>query len=439
MVGKIQKWAVLSGFLVATISGQAAAEMDTLFTNVTILTMDGDEAIDNGYVLVRDGKIVDMGAQMKPMTVKNARVVVGKGKYLMPGLVEAHGHLPFIGNSLKDTEEVMFLYVAGGVTTVRGMQGNEAQFDLRERVNAGELVGPNLILGSPSMHGGRVESPEKARELVRQYKREGYDLLKVHEGLSHEAYMALADEANKQGIRFAGHITDTVTVEEALDAGQDTIDHMDNYVDEIVAVPEDQRMAKMQALVALTKEKGGWIVPTDVLFQRFFDPSDAEIARLDELRYVSPETLQGWKKRHAMFLQTFRKSPEQGKTYSLWRKRLLKALADAGVHILLGSDAPQVYSVPGYSVQREMEGMAELGIPISEILDDGTRMGGIYSKQEYGMVKKNYRADLLLLDADPRQDLSAFRQLSGVMVAGHWHDGASIKARLNDMAARYKH
>ncbi len=414
-----------------------ARDMETLFVGATVLTMDGGTVYDKGYVRVKDGVITEVGPMTGPMTVNNVRVIPSQGKFIMPGLVEAHGHLPFIGNSLRDTEEVMFLYVAGGVTTVRGMQGNEAQFGLRDRVNSGDLLGPNLTLGSPSLHGGRVKTPEEARQFVRQYKEEGYDLLKVHEGLSFDTYMALVDEANKQGIRFAGHITDTVTVEQALDAGQDTIEHMDNYVAEIMAVPEGERDAKMAELVAMTKAKNGWIVPTDVLFQRFFDPSDAEIARLDELKYVSADTIAGWKRRHESFVASFRESPEQGKAYSMWRKKLLKALADADVNILLGSDAPQVYSVPGFSVQREMEGMQDVGISIADILDSGTHMGGVYSNEAYGLIKAGYRADILLLDEDPRQDLSAFRALDGVMVKGYWHSGEEIQKRLNDMADRY--
>ena len=118
------------------------------------------------------------------------------------------------------TENVLFLYVANGVTTVRGMQGNASQLVLRERIAAGEVVGPDLILGSPSLNGNRVESAEQAEALVREYHEAGFDLLKVHEGLTPEEYDAIATTANELGIPFAGHVSDHVGLFKALEAGQ---------------------------------------------------------------------------------------------------------------------------------------------------------------------------------------------------------------------------
>ena len=126
------------------------------------------------------------------------------------------------------------------------MQGNDSQIELRKRIRAGELLGPQLVLGSPSMTGNRVTSVEQAEALVHEYDEAGYDLLKVHEGLTPEVYDAIAGTAGQLGMPFAGHVSDHVGLFHALGVGQTTIDHLDNYVESLV--PEGMELEEPPGL-----------------------------------------------------------------------------------------------------------------------------------------------------------------------------------------------
>ncbi|MGH9388933.1 MAG: amidohydrolase family protein, partial [Vicinamibacteria bacterium] len=210
----------------------------TAFVGVNVGPMDSERVVEGQTVRVEHGHISAFGPVDDVEIPDGATQIDGAGKYLMPGLAEMHGHLPSPDMPEAVTENVLFLYVANGVTTVRGMQGNPSQIPLRERIDRGELLGPRLVLGSPSMSGGNVATVEDAKRLVREYKDQGFDLLKVHETLSAEVYDAIAATAGEIGIPFGGHVTDTVGLFHALEAGQTTIDHLDNYVEALV--PEGQ-------------------------------------------------------------------------------------------------------------------------------------------------------------------------------------------------------
>ena len=231
------------------VSGLACPEptvpgAELAIVSATVLPMDSERMLPDHTVVVKGGRIAAVLPANEVTLEAETRVVAGDGRFLIPGLAEMHGHLPGANSPPALTEDVLMLYVANGVTTVRGMQGHPSQLALRDRIDAGELIGPRLIVGSPSM-SGRIETPEEARRLVREYHAAGFDLLKVHEGFAPETYTALAAEARALGIPFAGHVADEVGLLAALEAGHDTVDHLDNFVEALI--PEKAR-ADMEAL-----------------------------------------------------------------------------------------------------------------------------------------------------------------------------------------------
>ena len=159
-------------------SAQPGAAMTTAFVGVTVVPMDSERTLDDQTVVVEGTRITAMGAAGEVTVPAGAQVIDGPGRYLIPGLAEMHGHLPNPNTSADVTENVLFLYVANGVTTVRGMQGHPAQLALRERVRDGELVGPQLVLGSPAMGGNNVATVEDAERLVREYAAAGFGCLR---------------------------------------------------------------------------------------------------------------------------------------------------------------------------------------------------------------------------------------------------------------------
>jgi imidazolonepropionase-like amidohydrolase len=410
------------------------------FTNVAVLPMDSDRVLQDQTVVVADGKISAMGPSKSTPVPKSATTVEGRGKFLMPGLAEMHGHIPPPSAPPDFTDNVLFLYVARGVTTVRGMQGAPGQLELRERAKAGTIVSPTLYLAGPAFSGNAVKTPEEAAARVRQQKQEGWDLLKVLPGLSVETYDAMAKAAKEAGIRFAGHVPAAVGVPHALAMGQDTIDHIDGYAEHLdgQAKPVDDK--GIADLVAMTKKAGTWIVPTLVVWETLRGPVTLESrTSLPELKYMPRETVEQWTGGLQKRLTNPQTNAEHARIYIDNRMRIMRALHKGGVGILLGSDAPQQFNVPGFSVHHEMRRMADAGMTNYEILKSGTADVGRYyaSQDDFGTIAPGKRADLLLLDANPLQNLANAERLAGVMVRGRWFAQADLQKRLDAIAATY--
>ncbi|HEX6938783.1 MAG TPA: amidohydrolase family protein [Longimicrobiales bacterium] len=404
------------------------------FIGVNVIPMDAERVLQNQTVIVRDGRIAALGPADDVAVPDDAIRVDGRGKYLVPGIAEMHGHLPGGNAAPEVVETVLFLFVANGVTTVRGMQGHPSQFALRERIERGELIGPTLYLGSPALHGNRARTPEDGARLVREYHAAGFDLLKVHEGLSPETYGAIAAAARELGIAWGGHVADDVGLERALAAGQSSIDHLDGYLE---ALGDDP--TRIPALIRATREAGAWVVPTMALWDHaFLGLRDIEELRaFPELKYVPRPWIENWTAQ----LRNLRanQDPAAGARGRELRRRLLKAFADAGVGILLGSDAPQMFNVPGFSLHREMRVMAEAGLTPYQILRAGTRNVAVYfdALDEFGTIAVGRRADLILLEANPLDDIANLQRRAGIMVRGRWLPEGEIQERLAGIARRF--
>jgi imidazolonepropionase-like amidohydrolase len=416
-----------------------AQEPVVAFVDVHVLPMTQGGVLDHQTVIVRGNRIAEMGPSAQVKAPAGAVTIDGRGKYLMPGLGEMHGHLPSPGAGAELTENVLFLYVANGVTTVRGMQGTLQHLELKARIARGELLGPRLWVPGPPLTGNAAPTPEAGRRLVEEQQAAGFDHLKIHEGLSRETYDTIVATAKRLGIRFAGHVPDAVGVYHALESGQASIDHLDNYV-ETVGGPDSADDRRIAQVVAATCAARVWTVPTMALWETFMGSDDsARLAAREELRYVPA----AWRAAWAQQLSQMRRNalPVQNRMGTLaLRRRILKALQTAGCPIALGTDSPQIYSVPGFSIHREMSSMAAAGLSPQEILNEGTRQVARYfgAEQEFGSVATGQRADLLLLNANPLSDLANVARRAGVMVNGRWLPETEIRARLERIATAYQ-
>ncbi|CAN5648944.1 amidohydrolase family protein [soil metagenome] len=419
------------------------------FTNVNVVPMDSERVIADQTVVVRDGSITAVGPAATTAVPAGATTIDGTGRYLMPGLAEMHGHIPGANASLA--EDVLFMYVAAGATTVRGMQGHPAQLELRESVRAGDIVGPRLDLAAPPL-SGNIDAAT-AEQRVRDAKAAGFDLLKVHEGLSADAYAAIARTARELDMPWGGHVSVHVGVPGALAARQSTIDHIDDYLDAMQPAgspalaatgAERQRMlplhadpARIPELVCATREAGVAIVPTQILWEVIIGARDpATMTDRPENRYWPTSQIEAWT-RQVDNIRTQTDAAAAAREVEL-RNMLLKAMSDGGVLILMGTDAPQLFSVPGFSLYRELPVMVEAGMSPYEVLRTGTvnvaRFYGI--EDEAGTVAPGRQADLLLLEANPLEDIRAIERNAGVMVDGRWLSADRIRARLAELAAR---
>lgn len=432
----------------------------TVFTNVNVLPMHGAAPVlmqPGRTVLVEGSKIKYIGTAAFKLPEGTA-VIDGTGKYLMPGIAEMHAHIPVPAEG--DTslvEETLFLYLSNGITTIRGMLGQPYHLQLREQVAGGELLGPRIYTSSPSLNGNSVQSPEEALRKVEQYAADGYDFLKIHPGIRLPVMQELVKAAKKEGIPFAGHVPVAVGVERALDFGYATIDHIDGYVEGLVpgtagVSPDSNGLfgynftdladpGRIPELVEHTRNRGVAIVPTQSLLVRWMSPaSGAEMATQPEMIYVPAGMRYQWRQTKDRIIGGEGYRPEQAERFIDLRRQLLREMDRQGVMLLLGSDAPQVFNVPGFSIQHEMQALAEAGVRPVTILKSGTMNVAKFFGQEgqFGAVQEGAAADLLLLDANPLEDISHMQRIAGVMVAGRWLPRQEIDRRLAELAAKYE-
>jgi imidazolonepropionase-like amidohydrolase len=410
----------------------------TAFVNVNVVPMDRERVIENQTVIVRNGRIAEIGPANKVKVPDGATRVEGAGKYLMPGLAEMHGHIPPPNAPKAYTESVLFLYAANGITTVRGMLGAPNQLELRDRANRGDIVSPTLYLAGPSFNGNSVNSPEQAVSMVRSQKQEGWDLLKVHPGLTRDEYDAMAKTAKEVGIRFAGHIPAEVGLIHALEMGQETIDHVDGYIEYLNGDAGALDEAKLADVVRRTKTAGVWIVPTMALWETLIGYADLNtLAAMPELKYAPPQQVNQWKTAHQTRLNQPNFDRKKAELIATNRMRILKSLHEGGVRILLGTDAPQQFSVPGFSIHREMAFMVKCGFTPYQVIQSGTKNVGDYfkGKDDFGTVEVGKRADLILVQGNPLKDVANIAKSAGVMVRGRWMPEAEIRGKLDEIAA----
>ena len=439
--------------LTTTVAAQLPARGDYAFTNVNVVPMDDERVLRDQTVLVRSGRITAVGPAASVEVPAAAVRIDGRGRYLLPGLAEMHGHIPGGANAAA-AEDVLFLYVAAGATTVRGMQGHPSQLELKRRAEAGQIIAPRLWLAAPPLSGNNVPDAAAADRLVRAAHEAGFDLLKVHEGIPAEAYAAMAQTAAELGLPFGGHVPQSVGVTGALRAGQSTIDHIDDYVEALnppdspgwnASGAERVRLMALHAdatripeLARATREAGVAIVPTQILWEVLRGARDPQsMVDRAENRYMARTTIEGW----TNTVQNIRSNadPAAAAREVELRNRLLKALHDEGVLILMGTDAPQLFSVPGFSLHRELPVMVEAGMTPYEVLRSGTanvaQFFGI--EDEAGTVAVGRRADLLLLEANPLEDIGNIERNAGVMIDGRWLPSDMLRARLDAIAAKH--
>lgn len=408
-----------------------------VFKNANVIPMTSNKVVEKQTVIVRDGQIDAILPATAPFP-PDATVIDATGRYLMPGLAEMHGHLPPPNAPKGLMQDVLDMYLANGVTTVRGMLGHDGQLKLREWQQKGEIVAPNLYVAGPSFNDQTVHSVEEAIARVKQQKKEGWDLLKIHPGLTLAEYDAVAKTAKAEGMRFAGHVPDAVGLLHAIEMGHETFDHMDGYLEYVADAKGNIDSKKLADVVKRSKKANVWVVPTSALWEVLHNAVPLETLRsYDELKYVPQQAVETWSKMYADRAKTT--TPEQAKQFVANRARLLRELHQGGVKILMGTDSPQQFSIPGFSIHRELLRMRDAGMSNFEILKSGTVNAGQYfAKQDsFGTIEKGKRADLVLLNGNPLADITNAAKVEGVMVRGRWLDRKDLDARLAKIAERY--
>jgi imidazolonepropionase-like amidohydrolase len=426
-------------------------QQEIVFRSVNVITMDRNSVMENQTVVIKNGKITAMGDAQKINYAKNAIVIDAKGKYLIPGLAEMHAHVP-PNDDLEQMKNVVKLFALNGITTIRGMLGHPKHLELRSKLKSGEIFGPRLYTSGPSLSGGSVKTAEQAATMVRDEKKAGYDFLKLHPGLSKENFAVLVKTAKEVNIPFAGHVSFDVGVWRAIDAGYATIDHLDGFVEGLVpgmdTIRENQTglfglyigayadTNRIQKLMDGLRDKHIWVVPTQALAERWLssDKDPVALSKEPEMKYMSENTVNNWVRTKQSLMSDPRYKTDNITRFIKLRRKLIYECNRNGVGLLLGSDGPQVFNVPGFSVHHELQYLVDSGLTPYEALRTATvNVAKFLKYEDMGTIKSGNIADLVLLNGNPLTDIKQTKNIEGVVVAGKWLNRQTIDTELKKL------
>jgi imidazolonepropionase-like amidohydrolase len=451
MCSNYMKFLLLLLLLPLYVLAQKSTTKPLVIKNVNIIPMTSDnKVIENATIVIEGNKIVSINKPVPP----SAKVIDGKGKWLIPGLMDMHVHTPTDGHFnntyptrvatvFTSTQDVMTPFIANGVTTMFDLNATGGHFGQRNEILRGDVIGPRMALAA-MINGGKgsgriANTPDDGRQSVRMAKAEGYEFIKVYSDLNIETYKAILDEAGKQGMKVVGHIPNSFKglLAEAFVPHWDLVAHAEEFAKHC----EECNDHEAQQFAKIAKENGTWVIPTLTIIDRALDQSRSpdSILTLEGFPYVHPLMQNKWLTANIHYQGT---SPERvGRLEKIakFNRLLVKAFKEAGVPMITGTDAGCSGVVAGFSLQDELELLVNAGMTPEEVLMCATRLPatwlGIDSK--VGTVEEGKFADLILLDANPLTNIKNTRKIAGVFVNGKWLDKATIHKMLADLAKKY--
>lgn len=423
----------------AETQGAARPHQATAFIDVHVVPMDAERVLDHQTVLISNGTIIALGPEADVKVPADAQRIAAAGKWLLPGLADMHVHVNF--------EDDLALFIVNGVTTALHMGGAPSQmvnFD-RRAISSGELVGPQLFFGfmvDGKADGRRdyVSTPKQARATVDFAKANNYEFIKVYNSLTKPEFAAIVEEARRLNMAVIGHGVRAVGLPAALREGQVMVAHAQEFLYTAFANKTDDDA--IPAVVISTRDSKAWVTPNLSGFASFAKQWGrpevvAEFLHQPEVAYLSPQTRLDWS---ASDYQFRRGSITEELVFL---RRFTKALSDAGVPLLTGTDTPLPGLLPGYSEHDDLRELVEAGVTPYQALVAATRSPGQFIKkfvpgaEPFGVVTVGMRADLLLVQENPLMNLETLRKPSGVMAHGRWFDSAMLANLLEDRRKRY--
>ncbi len=451
-----------AGVLAPTSNAQTPSTTTKLvaFVHANVIPMDKERVLRDQAVVVANGQIVDVGPSSAVKVPDGALRVDAAGRYLLPALCDMHVHLlgpawsmllspeAQAASQVIPDEQFLFLYLANGVTTLQVLSGTPADIAVRERIKRGELLGPRLIL-APMIDGPKkawpppistwVSNATEAREAVEHAKHDGYDKIKVYSFLSKESYDAIMATAKEVDMDVIGHIPMSLSVEYVIAAGQKLIAHSEEVGKHANG---DYSPQHIEYFADLMVRHGVWLTPTLVTSHSILELFDdrARLLGRPEAAYFQHPMEQGvWSfiadKLYQPIPPQARQSLREG--FEQFQRPLTRLFHAKGGKLMTGTDAPLPGLVPGFSVQRELRELVDVGLTPFEALRTSTTAPFEYlGESEWaGTIAVGRHSDLLLVDDNPLQDISAASRVAGVLVRGRWIGKAEIDKRMQQLAA----
>lgn len=428
-------------------NGAVAADV-TAFVRVNVVPMDRERVITQQTVIVRNGLISEIG---KGLAIpEGAAVIDGHGTaWLVPGLADMHVH--------ADSREELAVMLANGITTALDMGEASNAFVGRTRaaVAKGDIPGPRTFAalavdGSPRYGHLVVPNAEAAAWAIGLAKANGYEFIKVYNGLSPDVFAALAIQAKSAGIPIVGHGVESVRLEQQVSAGQVMIAHLEEFLYSFMKVPptDDPSAAPSESEIARAVDfakRTAVVITADLAT---YQTIAGQWGRPDVVRgylrngdahYVSPTNRISWHR------SGYQKRQGSLAARAQFLGHFVKALADADVPLIAGTDAPSIPGLAvGYALHEDLAALERAGLNRYQVLRTATSQPGAFIKRvrptetPFGTVTIGSRADLLLVASNPLENLGALQKPLGVMAAGHWHNANGIQKLLDEVKATYQ-
>lgn len=400
------------------------------FINVNVVPMDSERILNNQTVVVRGDKIAEIGATGKLKVPRDAERIDASGKFLMPGLIDMHAHL--------NSPHELPLYLANGVTTVYNLNGQPAHLLWRDRINRGELLGPTIYTCGPTIR--TAKTADEAKQIIEDQARLGYDSIKIYNGVSKEAYPVLIDGAKKHKMLIVGHIPRDPKFEDVMKSGQ-LIAHAEEFVYTFFnnKLDDDGRIPE---LIKMMRDNNVEAILTLVAFDHIIRQAENLPALLaqPEFKYLAPWVSADWQPGKNLYQKKFANAEDLTylkKSIAL-QKKLVQAFRQAGVKVMVGTDAMNMGVVPGFSVHEELKNLIEIGFTPFEALQAATvNSANFLRKNEFGTIAVGKRADLILVDSNPLKDVFKAAHPLGVMARGRWLSAKTLNRMLENVPADY--
>jgi imidazolonepropionase-like amidohydrolase len=429
--------------------------------HVSVLSMElGSVPLLDATVLIRDQRITWIGAAASAQVPAGATRIDGRGRWLLPGLVDAHVHIenprlvrlmlqePTIEeNAISDADSVL-PYVAFGVLQIGNLSAMSEAVGQRRAVETGGILGPHMMLSAlvdgdpPAFPNGvsRVAAtPEDGRQMVRDAIVEGYDMIKVYSRLTFDAFTAIVDEARQRGVKVVGHLPGRGTpVDPYFQPGFTMIAH----AEELAFRAIDDSDAEVARIVALAAQHRTGLTTTLTVDHRILEQTldPTTIHTRPEVRLVHPLIRRFWYERNPYIGRNTPERIARLQQVIAFNDKIVRAFVAAGLPVVAGTDALVAGVVAGSSLHDELVALVAAGLTPYQALDAATRVPTTWMGVggDRGTVTIGKRADLLLLDADPLADISNTRRISGVIANGRWLPRADLDNKLAALAARYE-
>jgi imidazolonepropionase-like amidohydrolase len=434
MKTRIALFLILPVLLLAQSKGDRQSK-SLVLTHVTVIDVTGGVPKPDMSVVITGDRISQVEEAGKVVAPPGATVVDAAGKFLIPGLWDMHVHW-----YIRDT---FTLFIANGVTGIRQMFGNSDLLRWREDIAKGSLLGPRMIVASPIIDGPQpvwptsiaVSNEDEGRKAVRNVKQSGADFVKVYSLLPRDAYFAIADEAKRQGISFAGHVPNSVSPAEAADAGQKSIEHLTGMRARAEArsleTYDDRRAGELFARFVKNET---WQCPTLTVLRGKAYFGDENFMRDQRLKFIPPRIKERWSQRIAN-----RNEANYANAKKVFQKELeiVGAMRKAGVQLLAGTDTGNPFCFPGFSIHDELALLVIAGQTPVEALRSATLNPAKFLglDKTLGTIEQAKVADLVLLDANPLEDVRNTQRINAVISNGRLFDRKALNKMLDQAEA----